>query len=271
MLHKRKGFSMLVFILIVALVNMLIFSMIVAQEEAGDDHEEGEVHWGYEGDEGPDNWASLSEAFALCGEGMAQSPIDITNATEADLADLEFSYGETAVNILNNGHTIQVNYDEGSTVTIDGTEYNLLQFHFHHPSEHTIDGEAFPMELHLVHADADGNLAVVGVMLAQGDEDNEAYASLWDVLPAEETDGPVETEITLNVSDLLPEERTFYHYSGSLTTPPCSEGVNWNVLTTPVMLSAAQVEAFMNIFELNARPVQPLNDRELEVDRSADM
>jgi carbonic anhydrase len=266
----RKAGAVLSFFLILILLNGMLFLGAVAAQDDEEEHEEDGHHWSYEGEEGPEHWGEMSEDFALCGEGMEQSPIDIAMAEETELVDLEFNYADTEVNILNNGHTIQVNYDEGSTAMIEGVEYNLLQFHFHTPSEHTIDGEPAALEMHLVHADADSNLAVVGVMLMVGEEDNEALAALWDVLPAEEMEA-MDAGMAVNVMDLMPEDHTYFHYYGSLTTPPCSEGVNWNVLTTPVMVSEAQLEAFEGIFEMNARPVQPINDRELLVDDGADM
>jgi carbonic anhydrase len=244
------------------LMNLLLFSAMVtvAQE---DDHP---PHWAYEGEVGADHWGELSKDFALCADGSAQSPINITDATALDLTTIGFDYGETALNIFNNGHTIQVGVDEGSSITHNEIAYNLLQFHFHHPSEHTIDGEAAAMEIHFVHMDPNsGNLAVVGVMLTESEDDNAAYADIFSNLPTEAGD-PQASDITLNLDDLLPTERTYFTYNGSLTTPPCSEIVRWLLLDTPVELSAAQIDAFGSIFEANARPVQPLNDRDLFVD-----
>jgi carbonic anhydrase len=166
-----------------------------------------------------------------------------------------------------NGHTIQVNYDEGSSITYNETTYQLVQFHFHHPSEHTVNGEPAAMEIHFVHKDAAGNLAVVGVLLVEGEADNQAYASVFTHLPAEESE-PQTSDIKVNAADMLPESRTFYTYTGSLTTPPCTQGVRWLLLTEPIELSAAQLAAFNAIFEHNARPVQPLNDRDLLQDNN---
>lgn len=223
-------------------------------------------HWTYEGEEGPEHWGDLSEEYALCGEGMSQSPIDFTDISAEDVLDIEFNYNPSALNIVNNGHAIQVNYDDGSSITVDGTTYNLLQFHFHLPSEHTIDGEYFAMELHLVHADADGNLAVVGVMLAEEMEDNDAYAELWANAPTEEGEVTVEGT-SINAADLLPDYHGVFTYSGSLTTPPCSEGVLWMVMTEPSYLSSAQINAFAeNFFEGTNRPVQPINERDIAFD-----
>lgn len=219
------------------------------------------VHWGYEGEGAPENWASLDPEYAACGEGMEQSPVDIIADAPVNPDDVVYAYAESAVNIVNNGHAIQVNYDEGSTAEIDGVTYALQQFHFHSPSEHTVAGESAAMEMHLVHGDADGNSAVIGLLLVEGAE-NPAFAPIWDNMPAEEGD-PVTIEgVTINADDLLPEDRSYYHYMGSLTTPACTEGVNWHELVTPIELSADQIAAFRAIHDGTNRPIQPMNDRE---------
>ncbi len=141
-----------------------------------------------------------------------------------------------------------------------------MQFHFHSPSEHAVEGELYPAEMHLVHADADGNLAVVGVFISEGAE-NTAFTPVWDNLPAEETEA-TPTGATINAADLLPDEQLFFRYSGSLTTPPCSEGVLWSVMSDPVEMSAEQIEMYTAIFSGNNRPLQVLNDRELQLDES---
>ncbi|MCB8967385.1 MAG: carbonic anhydrase family protein [Ardenticatenaceae bacterium] len=232
-----------------------------------DNHEDSEVpHWSYEGEGGPDHWAELDNAYEACGAGLEQSPIDLTGSSAADLVNITFNYAESDVNILNNGHTIQVNYDEGSSIEIEGHTYNLVQFHFHAPSEHAIDGSLYPIEMHLVHADANGNLAVVGVFVTQGAE-NTAFTAVWDNLPAEETDA-VATGMMVNAAELLPADQLFYRYNGSLTTPPCSEGVLWSVMAAPIEMSAEQIAAFTTIFDGNNRPLQPLNDRDLQLDET---
>ena len=219
------------------------------------------AHFSYEGDTGPEYWGELDESYAACAEGMSQSPVDIPADAPVNADDVAYSYGETAVNIVNNGHAIQVNYDEGSTAVIDGVEYDLVQFHFHSLSEHSVAGENLDMEMHLVHADADGNNAVVSALIVEGEE-NPAFAPVWDNMPAEEGD-PVTVEgAVVDVSDLLPEDRSYVAYSGSLTTPACTEGVNWHVLSTPVELSADQLAAFRAIHDGTNRPIQDWNDRE---------
>ncbi len=225
--------------------------------------QEGEVHWTYEGEEGPEHWGDIKSAYALCGTGTTQSPIDITTTVSTDIGDIAFNYAPSALNIFNNGHTIQAAYDAGSSITYNGVQYDLLQFHFHHHSEHSINGVISPLEIHFVHRSAEGALAVVGVMLNEGDADAEAYTSVFASLPPEESEVATIEGATINATDMLPAEKTYYTYSGSLTTPPCSEGVRWLLLDTPITVSAAQIEAFSAIFELNARPVQQQNARDV--------
>lgn len=226
----------------------------------------GDSAWGYSGERGPEYWGALSPDFALCADGTAQSPIDIGNASELNLVDIAFGYGETANNIFNNGHTIQVNVDEGSSIVYNEISYNLLQFHFHSPSEHTIDGEAAPMEIHFVHQDPNsGALAVVGALLVAGDVENSAYAAIFDNMPSE-TGEPAALGAAINLEALLPEERRYYTYQGSLTTPPCSEIVRWLLLDTPVRLSEAQIDIFADLYANNARPTLPLGKRDLLLD-----
>ncbi|MCP4105703.1 MAG: M28 family peptidase [Desulfobacteraceae bacterium] len=218
-----------------------------------------EAHWGYEGDVGPEHWGDLG--YPDCGLGMEQSPVDIPEAAAVNPSDIMFKYKPVALNIVNNGHTVKANYDEGSTVEVDGKEYNLLQFHFHAPSEHTINGQHFDMEMHLVHQNADGKYAVVGVMIGRGDK-NPAYETVWANMPEEEGEPETIDGAIVNAAELLPANRTYYQYGGSFTTPPCTEGINWILLNTPIELSDAQISAFEAIYHNNNRPVQPINDRE---------
>lgn len=222
--------------------------------------------WGYDGEHGPRHWAALNKEYASCGVGKAQSPIDIRGAVASKLAPIQFDYRATPLHIIDNGHTVQVNYGAGSSMSVDGKRYELVQFHFHRPSEETIDGTAFPMEAHLVHKDAEGHLAVVAVLLRQGLE-NPFLGALWANLPAEKEKEKVVEKVNINAARLLPKSRTYYTYPGSLTTPPCSEGVTWFVLTAPVDLSAGQVARFDKIYSHNARPTQPLNGRVVKVSK----
>lgn len=223
----------------------------------------GELHWGYEGESGPDNWGSLSPDYALCADGTAQSPIDIRDASELELVAIEFSYGSTPNRVHNTGHGIQVDVEAGSHIVYNGIRHDLLQFHFHAPSEHTIDGQAAAMEVHFVHKDRNSEmLAVVGILLEAGEDDNDAWAPVFSNLPAQ-ADQSRGSDEALELAALLPETRTYYTYQGSLTTPPCSEIVRWLLLDTPLVLSAGQIEAYTAIYANNARPVQPLGQRDL--------
>ncbi len=223
------------------------------------------VAWGYEAENGPDVWGRLSPEYVLCAEGTRQSPIALANPTSAKLPALVFNYRPTALNIHNNGHTIEVTPTAENRIEIDGTGYELLQFHFHAPAEHTMDGKSFDMEMHLVHKSKDGTLAVIGVLIERGD-DHAAFNPIWAHLPAAPGEMKHIENVTLNADDLLPGVRRAYRYDGSLTTPPCSEGVKWFVLTTPIELSQAQITAFKAIVHKNNRPVQALNGREILVD-----
>ena len=227
------------------------------------------VEWGYEAENGPEVWAQLSSEYVLCAEGTHQSPIDIVNPISAKFPEFVFNYQPAALNIRNTGHTIEVAYPEGSWIEVDGTRYQLLQFHFHAPSEHTVVGQPFDMEMHLVHKSEDGNLAVVGVLIESGRE-NAEFTSIWDHIPSASGESLHIESVTFNAIDLLPGTRNTYRYDGSLTTPPCSEGVKWFVLTTPIEMSEAQIAAFRAIIHDNNRPVQPLNGRKLLVDSIRD-
>jgi len=217
----------------------------------------GVEHWGYEGPGGPESWASLDREFGLCESGVQQSPIDIPTSTafRVGLDDLVLDWNPSDLTLVNNGHSIQANVAPGNRTVIDGVSHDLLQFHFHKPSEHEVDSEVFPMELHFVHADDEGSLAVVGVLLEAGAA-NPAYDVLWADQPGE----GVETDIAdFDMTSLLPADLGRFRYTGSLTTPPCSEGVNWNVLAEPASMSADQIANFL--YEGNARPVQGLGSR----------
>lgn len=218
-------------------------------------------HWTYEGVDGPDHWGELHHDFLLCGKGYQQTPIDIAprKVMKADwLLPLQLKFAPTKLDMVNNGHTIQVNYDRGSTFVFEKTTYELKQFHFHAPSEHKIAGEAAAMELHLVWSTPSGRLAVIGILLKEGTE-NPFLAKFWPVMP--EKPGNVKRELDLNVQDALPADRGYYNYDGSLTTPPCAEGVTWIVMKQPAQVSQAQVSRFVGITGHNARPIQPINER----------
>lgn len=226
---------------------------------------EGTPHWTYESHGGAAHWAELDTSFETCKLGRHQSPINIVTKgvkpAAADVKPVAFAYAAGAGEVVNNGHTIQVNLPASGSITLDGTEYKLLQFHFHTPSEEKIDGKAYPLVAHLVHKSAEGKLAVVAVLFKQGKE-NATLKPVFARLPAQEGD-KVALEGTIDVSALLPADHAYFSFPGSLTTPPCSEEVRWQVLKTPVEISGAQLAAFRKLYQMNARPVQPLNDRQV--------
>lgn len=242
---------------VLGIVLSLMLALVPAIVSA---HSEGHGHWSYSGRTGPAHWGELSPKFKACSEGRSQSPVDVRPSGKKTDRNIEFHYRPTKIKIVNNGHSVQVNYDGGSYMLVDGTRYDLLQFHFHAPSEHTINGRHYPMEMHLVHKNKKGELAVVGVMFEEGDV-NPVISKVWRYMPEEE--GKVKVvEASVNVLDLLPSTRAFYSYSGSLTTPPCSEGVAWFVMKKPVTISARDLKAFTGTMGFdNNRPVQPLNGR----------
>ena len=223
-------------------------------------------HWTYSGSTDPAHWAALEKDYAMCGVGKLQSPIDIRDesVTRADLPKVEFRYKPSKLKIIDNGHTIQVNYAPGSFIRVGDRQYELVQFHFHKPSEEKVNGKSFDMVAHLVHRGAGGKLAVVAVLLTAGDKDNALIKTLWDNLPkTKEAEAAVDA-VTINAADLLPENRAYYTFTGSLTTPPCSEGVTWFVLQHPTNVSAGEVARFGSLYPKNARPVQPLDGREVK-------
>ncbi len=235
-------------------------------------------HWSYEGDTGPANWGTLSADWSPCGNGKSQSPIDIDQTVRADLPALSAEFKPASLRIvhnahvadgINNGHTIQINYSEGDVLAIGDEQFPLVQYHFHSPSEHTVRGQHYPMEMHLVHKSSTGKLAVVGVFIEEGSH-NAAFDPVWANLPASKGSESHLENVMVDVNDLLPSVTTSYRYDGSLTTPPCSEGVKWIVMTTPIQLSAEQIGAFRAIIQGNNRPTQPLNGRSVATDRVAE-
>jgi len=227
-------------------------------------HAEGH-HWSYGKHGGPSEWGGLDHAFASCQVGKVQSPIDIRAAKAADLPPIKFDYKPAPLKLIDNGHTIQVNYPPGSSIDVGGTRYELVQFHFHKPSEEKIDGKAHAMVAHLVHKGGDGALAVVAVLLDKG-QDNPVLRAIWSNLPKEK-EKEVAASATIDAAALLPADKGYYTFPGSLTTPPCSEGVRWFVLKTPMTLAASELTAFAKLYPMNARPTQPLNGRAVEATR----
>ncbi len=221
------------------------------------------ANWGYEGKTGPAYWDCLSEEYALCGSGQQQSPIDITESIKADLPELVFNYQPIPLIIENNGHTIQVTADKAGTLKIGENAYQLVQFHFHTPSEEAINGKRTDMVIHLVHQNIQGELAVVAVLLEKGETTNSFIETLWNVMP--KTQGKAQQhEVQIDINQLLPlGQKDYYTFAGSLTTPPCSEGVKWVVLKQTVSISSKQLAQYQAVYSENARPLQPLNDRKV--------
>ncbi|HHQ4662867.1 TPA: carbonic anhydrase [Aeromonas veronii] len=216
-------------------------------------------HWEYSGEAGPAHWAKLTPEFGQCA-GSNQSPVNLNGLVEAKLAPLVLHYQAGGNTVVNKGHTVQVGYAPGSTLQLDGTTFELKQFHFHAPSENLIEGKSYPLEGHLVHVSDKGEIAVVAVMFEVG-KANPALAAVWGELPAKVGETQA-LKAPLSAEQLLPESRDYYRFSGSLTTPPCSEGVRWLVMKQPVEVSQAQSDAFKAVMHHpNNRPVQPLNGR----------
>lgn len=225
--------------------------------------QEAKPQWSYKGAEDPSHWGKLDPAFAACSTGHMQSPIDIKGANLADLPALKMDYQAVPLTIIDNGHTIQVNYPAGSTLTVGDHVYALKQFHFHHPAEERINGKKFDLVAHLVHADAEGHLAVLAILFKEGAA-NSFLENLWKNIPSETGKAVDVAGTTLNVKDLLPSNLGYYTFAGSLTAPPCSEGVTWFVLKTTDTLSSGEVAAFAKHYPMNARPLQPINGREIK-------
>lgn len=274
----------LALMLVLIALNMLPATAIqAATRHTGAGHA---VHWGYTGSVGPDKWGSISNEFALCGSGKRQSPVDIQNQKPADLYPLRFQYQSLPLRVINNGHTLQANYDTAnkeqsiniggkpypmhtkpvynSTLMLGDVPYKLIQFHFHTPSEHARKGERYAMEVHLVHKNAGGNLAVVSVLLKRGRQ-NPTLQKMLDNVSGSINKVNAIQDVNVNASDLLPRSHQLFHYSGSLTTPPCSENVNWFVMKTPMEVSDNQVNRFETLIGRNARPLQSMHWRSMLV------
>ncbi|WP_202306208.1 carbonic anhydrase [Dryocola clanedunensis] len=219
-------------------------------------------HWSYEGKDSPEHWSEIDAGNQLCKQGMNQSPIDIDTTLKAHLNPLQATYIDSPVAILNNGHTVQVSFAENAkdSVMIDDVPFQLEQFHFHAPSENTLHGKHYAMEMHMVHKNAEGDIAVVAVMFETGAA-NAELTKLWGAMPTKAEESTALKQ-KIDVVKLLPDDLTHYRFSGSLTTPPCSEGVRWLVMKHPVTLSAQQLKQFTDVMHHdNNRPIQPLHGR----------
>ena len=225
-----------------------------------------EVKWTYRGTTGAENWGVLKPEWATCGKGMMQSPIDISDGARLDLELIKFQYRLSPLRIVDTGHTVQVNYPGGSAITVGGVRYELMQMHFHKPSEERVNGRVYDMAAHLVHRSFDGRLAVVAVLFEIGEE-NAFIKSLWPYLPLERQREVVMNHVKIPLEGLLPAQRGYYAFMGSLHTPPCTEGVLWLVMKTPVSISPNQVSVFGRLYPMNARPVQATNGRFIKESR----
>jgi carbonic anhydrase len=219
-------------------------------------------HWAYAGAAGAERWGDLQADYATCKTGRLQSPIDIQGAAKADLQPLGFHYVPSRAEVVNNGHTIQINLTPGNSLQLESGSYKLVQFHFHTPSEEKINGKSYPLVAHMVHRSDDGKLAVVAVLFTSG-RPNPTLDKVFAVMP-DTAEAKLELSDGLNPADLLPVDQGYFAYMGSLTTPPCSEGVRWHVLKQPVELSPAQLSAFRKLYPMNARPTQEVNGRAVQ-------
>lgn len=236
------------------------------------------VHqWSYHGETGPEHWGDLLNEYQVAKTGTEQSPINIVtkDAVKSTLPAIEFSYDKTHIHFFNNGHTVQADITPSeNSLTMGDSQFDLLQFHFHTESENSVDGKHFPVEMHMVHRNENGELAVVGVFFESGDE-NETLKELWENLPREDDLGYY-TNRQVNLEKLIPEDRSCYRFDGSLTTPPCTEGVKWIVMSEPLEMSTKQINNFFELFsgsrfpKGNRRPIQPLNERVVVLDIAND-
>ncbi|PIE44842.1 MAG: carbonic anhydrase [Gammaproteobacteria bacterium] len=238
------------FFLLPFCITLLFTSVAQASDKA---------HWGYTGTVGPKNWQNLSPKFSVCG-GENQSPVNLTGFIEAELTPLKLSYNEGGKEITNNGHSVQVNYSPGSTLFIGNESFELKQFHFHSPSENHINGKSYPFESHFVHVNKDGKIAVVSVLYNEGEE-NKALAEFWSQLPERQHETK-KLKKAVNAALLLPDNKDYYYFNGSLTTPPCTEGVRWFVFKEALSISKEQLDTFSSVMpQKNNRPLQPKNAR----------
>jgi len=218
------------------------------------------MKWSYAGETGPEHWADLDPDWAIAREGRRQSPIDLTGAIPADLPRLRFQYSDSPLEVRNTGNSIQVAYGPGSRLEAEGRSFDLVQFHFHAPSEHRVQGEEYAMELHLVHLASNGEVAVVAVLIRPGSV-NRGIETIWEHAPETPGREAAPPGVRIHAERLLPSDRSYYRYNGSLTTPPCSEGVDWFVLRKPIDLSSRQIESYRGLHPDTARPLQRRHGR----------
>ena len=258
--------------LLATMASSLVISLIVYvylnslnEESKQDELSDHEVYWTYEGEKNPNQWEPVDAAYEACERGEAQSPIniDVTNIEQqSSISEIQLQYHNATIAILNNGHTIQANVKpEGQSLTVGDKSFNLVEMHFHQPSEHQLNGKNYDMEAHLIHEDENGELAVIGLFIEEG-QTNAELAPIWSILPKHHNE-EILVEDSIQLQNLIPEDKSGFQYVGSLTTPPCTEGVGWFVLEKPIQMSKEQIQLFKNIFPNNHRPVQSLNDRKI--------
>ena len=239
----------------------LLACPVCADAARAEPHAQAHAHWRYEGQEGPAGWGKLDPGYRVCAAGSEQSPIELATRPRVALPSLALAWTPQPCELVNNGHTIQANVKGGGGMTFAGDRFSLSQFHFHTPSEHALDGKRTQMELHLVHADAKGRLAVVAVLMRAG-ASHAGFKTLMAGAPRHEGSATLRSPVDPN--SFLPQDRQRFHYAGSLTTPPCSEKVDWNVFATPIEVAASDIDAFRAIFPMNARPLQRLGRRAVQ-------
>lgn len=264
---KYYLFLLSVQIVIAIIVYVSLSTVPMEMEQAPVENKEAQhVYWTYSEENGPKEWVSIDPSYYACGGGYEQSPINIEKESiweERNFEKFHLDYHPTKFIVVNNGHTIEVKDQTGeNTITIDDQKFTLVQIHFHLPSEHKLNGQTFNMEGHLVHQSKDGKVAVIGFFIKEGKLNND-LAELWSVMPYEMNGQPYEMNQTIDLLEVLPDDLEVFRYSGSLTTPPCTEGVTWIIFEDPIEMSVVQIEAFAKIYSQNNRPIQPLNERKI--------
>jgi carbonic anhydrase len=244
--------KILIILLLCGAITILFIDLLLDKNQHQNSH-----NWSYEGNTNPSQWGKISSDFALCELGTNQSPINISNPKTQQSGNLEFYYQPSPLSVVDTGHSIQGNYQSGSKIIVNSEEYELLQFHFHTPSEHQINSQVSLMEMHLVHRSNTGKLAVVGVMIEKGKFNPVIEQIISHQIT--ESDNSI-----INAADLLPAQKSYFSYIGSLTTPPCSENVKWHILQQPIQVSENQIKFFQGVHNMNARPVQTVNNRVID-------
>ncbi|MDX1351920.1 MAG: carbonic anhydrase family protein [Thiomicrorhabdus sp.] len=246
-------------IALVSALSLALVSNAFANSHEGHEHV---VHWGYTGEAGPSHWGDLKTEYGTCKTGKQQSPINITAAKDIEQHAIKFDYHSSTMNIVNNGHTVQNNFAKGSSITLEGKTFNLLQVHFHTPSENHLEGQSYPMEAHFVHKSDDDKLAVVAVLIKEG-ASNPFLQKIVDNMPHHETAAKDVAGVEMNGADFVPAGNGYYAFMGSLTTPPCSEGVQWLMMKSQAEASKEQIAALHEVMHTNNRPIQATNSREI--------